>query len=260
MKKYSVIVSLAIIFLVGCKKEKTTPNPSTTSSNPTSTGCDPNLILNLEMNDSIKDNTCNLNLITNNGATFTTDRNANSSKALNFDGIGYLNYPNSSNLHPNYPFTISFWVNVNDSSDWAHNYFIQSNIRPNGGYCGYMVRGSGSGTIQITVGDTTTNTRLDATSSIVMPSNTWMHYTAVVVTNDSIAVYWNGVRDANASLTGSVTSVTYPASSSVSGLGIIGGVGFLTNNGRLQGKMDKVKIWKKALSAAEVSTLYNNLD
>lgn len=260
MKKIAIIVSIAIGLIVGCKKEEATSPTNTTNNNSANSNCDPNLILNLEMNDSIKDNTCNLNLITNNGATFTADRNANSSKALNFDGTGYLNYPNSPNLHPNYPFTISFWLNVNDSSDWAHNYFIQSNLRPNGGYCGYMVRGSGNGTIQITVGDTVTSTRLDATSSIVMPSNTWMHYTAVVVANDSIAVYWNGVRDSNASLSGGITSVTYPAASSVSGLGIIGGVGFLANNGRLKGKMDKVKIWKKALSASEVSTLYNNLD
>lgn len=162
-------------------------------------------------------------------------------------------------LQPAMPFTIAFWVSVDDSSDWAHNYFIQSNARPDGGYAGYLIRTS-NGAIHLTVGDTTNTTRIDAQSSIPLNSNTWTHYVAVVNGNNNVKIYINGAEDSSALVTGLGTNVSYPSPSTTNGLGIIGGVHFLTNTGKLKGKMDKIKLWKKALTGTEVLSEYNNVN
>lgn len=57
---------------------------------------------------------------------------------------------------------------------------------------------------------------------------------------------------------GSGNRISYPTPSSTSNLGLIGGVSFSTNNGRLKGKMDKIKIWNKALNSTEASAEYTN--
>lgn len=252
-----LIITAAIVALLGsCKKKDDAPTPA--SPAPSTTGCtNTELLMGLELNGNFNDNSCNNFAITNNGANFVADRNANASKALNFDGLSYVNFPNSAILHDALPLTLSFWVSVDDSSDWAHNYFIQSNARPNGGYCGYLVRCSGSGQIHITIGDTTNSTTIDAISSVILKSKTWTHYTAVVKGNNDVDIYINGQKDMSASVSGAGTAITYPAAS-LTNLGFIGGVSFSTNNGRLKGKMDKIKMWNKALTATEVTAEYTS--
>lgn len=248
---------LAFAFIVFSCKKKETPAPTTPATPGSSTCTNTELLLSLECNGNLTDNSCNPQTITNNGATYTTDRNANATKALLFNGTSYLNYPNSAALHDALPLTLSFWVSVDDSSDWASNYFLQSNARPNGGYCGYLVRCNASGQIHITIGDTTNSTTIDAISSVILKSDTWTHYTAVVKGTNDVDIYIDGQKDLSASVSGTGNSITYPAASSTN-LGLIGGVSFLTNNGRLKGKMDKVKFWNKALTNTEVATEYSN--
>lgn len=256
MKKISILL-LALSIGFACKKKDNNdpaPAPSTTGSTcPT-----PNLIFSLECNNNLTDASCSPFTVTNNGATFVNDRNNNANKALNFNGTSYVSYPNAAGLKPSLPFSISFWVSVDDSADWASNYFIQSNARPNGGYCGYLIRTDAAGRINLTVGDTTNSSTIGALSSIVLNSKTWTHYTAVVKGNNDVDIYINGTKDASASLSGTGTGITYPPSSATDNLGLIGGVSFTTNNGRLKGKMDKVKIWNKALTSTEVTTEFTN--
>ncbi len=255
MKKLTIIA--LVILAVACKKKTTTESAPETNTGG-STCANPNLIFSLDCNTNLNDSSCSAFAVTNNGAIYDVDRNAAASKALKFDGTAYLNYPNASGLKPSLPFTISFWVSVDDSSSWANNYFMQSNARPNGGYCGYLIRCNASGQIHITVGDTTNSTTIDAISSVILRSKTWTHYTAVVKGTNDVDIYIDGQKDLSSSVSGTGTSISYPASSSNANLGLIGGVSFLTNNGRLKGKMDKIKIWKKALTATEVTTEFTN--
>lgn len=254
MKKNFLTCVLIGLILGSCKKEKTTQtnNPGSGST------VDNGPVLNLEFNNNFIDSSAVPTTITNNGCLFTADRNTTINKAVDFNGSSSISMPNISRLQPAFPFTISFWVSVNDSSDWAHNYFMQSNVRPNGAYCGYLIRCNASGAIHFTAGDTTNNSTIDATSSIILRSNLWTHYTAVVKGNNNVELYFNGTLDTGASVSGTGTAITYPSPSSAGSTGLIGGVGFLTNNGRLQGKMDKVKIWKRALSSSEILSEYNN--
>lgn len=257
MKKISILlIALSISF--ACKKKDNNDSAPTNSGSGNTTCATPNLIFSLECNGNVSDASCSPFTVTNNGATFVNDRNNTANKALNFNGSGYLNYPNAEGLKPSLPFTISFWVSVDDSIDWASNYFIQSNARPNGGYCGYLIRTDAAGRINLTVGDTTNSSTIGALSSFVLNSKTWTHYAAVVKGNNDVDIYINGTKDALASLSGTGIGITYPPSSSTANLGLIGGVSFTTNNGRLKGKMDKVKIWNKALTSTEVTTEYTN--
>lgn len=256
MKKISILL-IALSLGFACKKKDNNdpaPAPSTTGS----TCPNPNLIFSLECNGNLSDASCSPITVTNNGATFVNDRNSNANKALNFNGSAYVSYPNAAGLKPSLPFSISFWVSVDDSADWASNYFMQSNARPNGGYCGYLIRTDAVGRINLTVGDTTNSTTISALSSVILNSKTWTHYTAVVKGNNDVDIYINGSKDTVAALSGSGNSISYPPSSATDNLGLIGGVSFLTNNGRLKGSMDKIKIWNKALSASDVSTEYNS--
>lgn len=256
MKKISILLMVLAIGFACKKKDNNEPAPSNPGSG--NTCANPNLLLSLECNNNLTDASCVPFTVTNNGAIYDLDRNNNTNKALKFNGTSYLNYPNASGLQPALPFSISFWVSVDDSADWASNYFMQSNARPNGGYCGYLIRTDAAGRINLTVGDTTNSTTIGALSSVVLSSNTWTHYMAVVKGNNNVDVYINGQKDSLCTLSGSGNSISYPAPSTTSNLGLIGGVSFSTNNGRLKGKMDKIKIWNKALNSTEASAEYTN--
>ncbi len=78
--------------------------------------------------------------------------------------------------------------------------------------------------------------------------NTWQH---VVMTYDgtSLKVYINGVQKVSVPASGSI--------SSTSEVMYLGKVPFSANDFQLGGKLDEVGLWNKALSASEVTCMYN---
>lgn len=90
------------------------------------------------------------------------------------------------------------------------------------------------------------------------PINAWNHY-VVTVNGNELRIYVNGV------MTASNTAFTY--TTIVAGRDLVFGVmpsatGYApytdVNGGYLQGRLDDIGVWNRALSAAEISSIYNN--
>lgn len=92
-----------------------------------------------------------------------------------------------------------------------------------------------------------TNTQYDLTGSIQIPLNQWTH---IVFTYDGsdIKGYVNGVSDGSTSASGNINDSSYD-------LRISGEDG--TNSYNFDGLLDDVRIYNTALSASEVTNLYN---
>lgn len=257
MKK-TLLVSLAYTMLFfSCTKEETTPTPTTSGT--TTATCNSAISFGLELNGDYKDASCNGKDATALNTALTTDRNNSTLKAVNFNGTtAYIETPNESSLHPAFPFTVSFWVNPSDSAA-ASNHFFQAQIDPSNYYGFWIHAVPTTGAIAANYGDGTgssSSNRYSALSAVRIRSNRWTHITAVYNSATSIQLYFNGVADNLVTYSGSATSIAYQPTTVTTAKGRIGGYSGITTT-YYNGKMDKIKIWPKALSSTEVVTEYS---
>jgi hypothetical protein len=89
------------------------------------------------------------------------------------------------------------------------------------------------------------------TSSIVSPLNTWVHVVGIVYANGTTNIYVNGVLDTSATI---ATAGTYTPSQLGTQTYYIGRY----NNGgaNLNGSIDQLRVFNRALTAGEVTQLY----
>jgi hypothetical protein len=192
-----------------------------------------------------------------NGATLTTDRFGNSNSAYSFNGTSnYITVPNSSGLSNFTDITISGWVNISQ--------FPSSSI--SNGLAGLVTKWYGSGSCggvtdnyacylrsnnQLVGG---TNQYRAYPNMLQTPSNltnsNWYHFVMVHNSSTGGSFYINGVLVSTYATTGSLCSSTNPLY-----LGCDNGLGTL--NRFLNGKLDDIGIWNRALTTQEVTQLYN---
>ncbi len=183
------------------------------------------------------------------GATLTSDRLGNPNKAYSFDGISnYILVPNSNSLNiTGSEITISYWL-YNQKIDNTQKGISKGGWDVGAGYeflfseeKGLQLSGSRGG-LQ----------RTDASN--ISFYNNWVHLVAVF--NNGIgAFYINNVK-VNAKLNGNQFT-TFSSSS----LPLIFGKRSDQNvyaKGYINGKMDDIAIWNRALSENEISSLYNS--
>ena len=258
MKYKAILICLTIVVIFSCKKkEKKSEEMAGPQSPPTT--CDTNHVFALELNGNVIDESCNPVSCTSNNLNYVNDRNGNSIKAISFNGTSSsLQLPNTTKIHPNFPFTVAFWVNPTDSSATS-NYFVQSQAGSN--YFGYWIHAvPGSGQVVANFGDGSGNTsasRRTQLSSYILRSNMWTHVSIVYSSATQTKMFFNGVEDLGSTGSGSATSIVYEFISNTSAIGRIGGY-FSTAPFYFSGKMDKVKIWKKALSQTEIQNEYSS--
>jgi hypothetical protein len=167
--------------------------------------------------------------------------------ALNFDGSNdYLNVPNASSLIANSAgtqITMSCWVYPKLSNPSSHNGFL--GIRNNSNADFYLLQLSGTNTIECrfrnSLGAATT-----ITSAGLVP-NTWQHY-AMTYDGAKLRVYRNGVLHDSVASTGNITLTTEALT--------IGRTLFNGSPFSLNGSLDEVALWNRALSASEVQCIY----
>ena len=179
------------------------------------------------------DSSGNGNTLTNNGSvSFASGKLGN---AAVFNGTNSLEKA-PFDLGQN--FTVSFWANLNEVIDYGWL------LLQYGGFCIYT-RQDGS----IEVGDAISWNF--ATASGVVETGVWKHY-CLSVSNGVGTLYANnsvlGNSEGNAPLDLSDTG-DRP-------FGIAGES--VSNNGYINGSMDAVGIWNRALNSAEVAALYNS--
>jgi hypothetical protein len=168
-------------------------------------------------------------------------------KALNFDGSDdKVTLPNDSSLRPTDAITITAWINISSLGNWRT--IITSHASAWGQ--GYWFNVDSSGRLQAELANVAAYTSFRSASSAIA-AGTWYH---VALTYDksigvnNLNMYINGK---NVKQLSSSNSITYSAGSNPE----IGNESF---DGYLfSGSIDEVKVYKSALTPAEILIDYN---
>jgi hypothetical protein len=159
--------------------------------------------------------------------------------AASFNGSSSEVEVSSSVLNIN-TISISAWININTTSGYRQ---IVSNYATGNFGWGFRVEDGGFLTYNTTVNV--------VSGSTVLSTNTWYH---AVLTIDSAGnsskIYLNGSEDGS----GTYTAPSYSGNTNFH-IGSLGNI----NVQYFDGKIDQVRIFNKALSSSEVSTLYGEL-
>jgi hypothetical protein len=181
----------------------------------------------------LSDSSGNNHTLTNNGnVTFASGKLGN---AAVFDGSNYLSptpfWQNGTSL------TVSLWVKTT-----AENYSYL--IGGNGPSDGFYVVMNGSGYASAYAGAEYSEFE---GPSILVNDGSW-HHIVLKANNGSATIYVDGVAGTSNSIPETILESGYMS------IGVNGEANFAF----LNGEMDAVGIWNRALSDAEVAELYNN--
>ncbi len=159
----------------------------------------------------------------------------NGSSSFINTGISNTTIPLSSN------FSISAWINTNSSS----GFFIAEGNFNSWSTAGFGLGLAGSNVVELSFGNNTSGGAQVQSSALA--ANTWHHIVGVVEIGNVLTLYVNGVSVGTNALTESNrTSVS-------------GGFNIGADAGGYDytGKLDQVRFYNKALTAASVTNLYN---
>lgn len=165
-------------------------------------------------------------------------------QALSFDGTDdYVAINHSSDLVPSSEITLSAWVYPEATGD---NYDFISKFDV-GAQRGYNLRIDSNNTLVFDLSTGATNSWV--IGNTVFSTNQW-HHVVATYNGSAIKVYVNGVEDGSTAVSGSIYSSTADL--------FIGRIDpAYAANRYFEGKIDEVRIYDKALTAAEVKQLYN---
>lgn len=166
---------------------------------------------------------------------------------LSFDGVNdYVDAGSGASLSPNV-FSITMWVNVNTIS--TQNFMARKAESPYKGWAFYFDPGGRPG-FDYFYGDGTSALSQSFISTPVISSGTWYSISVVVNNGSSVQFYLNGYPSGQGVPT---QSFIYPPNALRLGSSQSGYYGGYAN-----GKLDDVRIYNRALSAAEVLAIYNS--
>jgi hypothetical protein len=176
--------------------------------------------------------------------SITTDSFNTPQSAYKFPGNGYIKIPHSDILaFPGNEFTLSLWINPTINKQ-AY-LMIKGNAAGNLVSYGFdIMPGVVHGYIYSTTGELFS---AQGTSEII--KNAWQHL-VVTFSTDKLAVYYNGKSE------GSI-AVDRPMEMTDGPLSIGTYIPFFPD-ATFTGKMDQVRLYNKALTAAQVNDLYKN--
>ncbi len=199
-----------------------------------------------KMDGNARDYTPNSNNGTVTGATLTTDRKGQSNRAYNFDGTTNtheISIADSPSLDAAGAMTISAWVKITSFTNNIE--CVASRIGGTGGWS--LEKNSGTNTLRFYVnipGDT------NGPQTGTLSTGTWYH---IVGTNNGTTsiMYTNGVA-------GNTLTIAGPGTLTAKTMKI-----GMQNNAsdasrRFDGVIDDVRLYNRALSAAEVLALYQS--
>ena len=199
------------------------------------------IVAHYSFDDGVSDTSGQGNDGTNNGSTEVAGQLSN---CREFDGVNDYVDTNSSTIVPANDFSISCWVNFYVVGDGV---FLGAQNSGNGGYLFYYT-GSALSSFKVASGGPGNNGNV--TYTWTPTTSTWYHLVTTVSSTGGMKLYIDGSEVASDADTDDVISQanTYC-------------IGARDNNGALSlyfdGKMDEVVIYNRALSASEVTRLYN---
>jgi hypothetical protein len=193
------------------------------------------------------DGSGNNNHGTVNGATPTTDRFGNANSAYEFDGINdYIRVLSSTSLEPATQISFMAWVKPSGSGGFPHILTKNFGNGHNSYVLNYIIP-----TLNYSA-DVNSTTSYTVTSPNAIQTTVWTH---VLCTYDgaTIKLYENGTlvgsKAAPNALAYSGNPLFIAASNDPN---LFSGVGYV------QGKLDDIAIWNRALTAEEVTTIYKS--
>ena len=198
-------------------------------------GYDCNLVAHYPFNGNANDESGNANHGAVNGATLTTDRFGNIDSAYSFDGNDIITIAHNDVLNCSDELSFSVWVKPNSLQNamifGKSNYATKTN---------YLLRTKSTGYLQFEYKD------FANTNSLPLNIGDWNHIALVTQSDNSKQVYINGVLASHTSATSPYGLVTNVLT-----------IGARPGNEFFNGSIDDLRIYKKALSASEITSLYN---
>jgi len=196
-----------------------------------------------------EDSTANANHGIVNGAMLTTDRFGNANSAYVFDGVDdYIELTNAIDFDAYEEQTLAAWVQIDTFEVYRHSIvaYSASGTSPFGQYLlfayddyslEYNVRYSGNN-----------NQKLITAPNTV--SNNWAHVATTKDASGMMRAFMNGVQVDSFQATPGFNT---PASNFKS---LIGAYKTPSTSAHLQGKIDEVRIYKRALNLVEIQGIY----
>jgi hypothetical protein len=178
------------------------------------------------------------------GAVLSSDRNNTSSSAYLFSGSQYIRIPNSSSLSLGYSdFTVSTWIKTTSSGSAIIYSDDSDDFRP-----GFELSHIGSGAVYEF--SPTTNGNTLGLGKVPMNDGKWHQLILTCDRDGRSKIYVDGMLDVDQASDLTLASISNSVDSRI-GMNPTGGGGFV-------GLIDEVRIYNRALSAAEVGQLYQS--
>jgi hypothetical protein len=180
-------------------------------------------------------------------ATTTAYKAGKVGSALSFNGSSqYVSVPNSSSLNPSGDLSISAWVKTSIVGVAGKNIIAKGN--GNDYFQQYEFQIGGDNKVYFVIGNSTNNGYYILNTPSAVLSSGWNNVTATL-SDTSANIYVNGVLDSSASGSGSrIAANSNPV--------FIGGR--QDNSTYFNGSIDDVRVYNRALSAYEVTQLYQS--
>ena len=193
-----------------------------------------------------------------NNGTLTNGPSVTPGKAgqgLRFDGSDdRINYGNISALKPSFPFTVMAWVKGTGGAAFSNgkgDYFCSPATPYADNYSGivfYMNGGVAGGN----GGGQSASNRFERVASVSAADGQWHHIAAVLQAGNNISLYKDGSLNNGAYDDGTSTTIAYDTRPVLVGAAYECGYLYHAN-----GTVDEVRIYNRALSAAEITAIYN---
>ena len=185
----------------------------------------------------------------NTGTTATSDRLERAGKAIYFDGSDYVTVTDVSALQNLEQLTVSTWVKLDNLShigrivcQWADPAVGNSQESFT------MTFQQGKFRISLDTVDNHYPNHVNFEVPATLQANVWYHF-VMVYDGTTITTYVNGVKYAGPAATGNITNRPRPMYFGQGGSSVF-------PNYLLQGSLDEVRIYNRALSESDVSQIY----
>lgn len=199
----------------------------------------------------------NSNVATVNGPELTTDRFGAANSAYYFDGVDdYIQLSGGVGMKPNFPMSISAWVNIRSNVSGVNNVFnndyvdnefngVWVNFSATAGW--YFAANTGDG------GFPDPNNRQSKIATVQINMNTWYHVAAIIYSESNMRLFVN-CEEVPGNYNGSGGNMVY----SQTGNPVIGkGDGGLSLPPTfINADIDEVRFYNRALSDQEIGALY----
>ncbi len=223
------------------------------------------LLVNYNFDNNLEDSTPNGFDATAFGTNFTADRFGNINSAIFFDGVtDFVEMANTNVLKPDFPFSISVWINPSTIEDSNSNVsygivntcFVENNyhgawlVIPNNGNK-RMSSGYGDGS-----GCTGPNCRRSTSSICELREDIWIHVVAIWDSPTLTRIYLNTELQMTVTSGTGDLNIAYTSDPGVLGKTDSNSIpGFLDNH--YHGSLDDFYMWDRILTEDEIQELYD---